>query len=363
MKKRSIVIASVLKPMDDTRMTEKMGMSLLKSGVWDVHIVGFGKVRPEVQGISFHPLGIFSRLSLTRMFTPWRVLAKLFSIKPSAIIVTTHELLWVAVISKLFFRTKVYYDVRENYKLNILNTSAFPLLLRWPIGFYVRFKEWLFSGFIRHFLLAEKTYAHELQFVGQRFTIVENKSVKASNVNRKPVGETIHLLFSGTLDMSTGVFDAIELAKKLHQENQNIRLSVIGYASLPDVQKKIKQEASHSFIKLIGINSLVPHKKILEAISQADIGIIVYQSAPHTRNCIPTKLYEYLAHQLPILYDGNASWASMVSEHQGGISINFTNPNAQAILEALHSSRFHTQPPLNVTWESEEEKLLMLLGR
>jgi hypothetical protein len=363
MKKRSIVIASVLKPMDDTRMTEKMGMSLLQSRAWHVHIIGFGNTIPETTRIQFHPLGYFARLSITRMFTPWRVLGRILQIKPSALIITTHELLWVAAMAKWFLNVRCYYDVHENYRLNIKSTNAFPALIRNVVANYVRIKEKIFAKVFDHFLLAEKTYANELPFLKNRYTIIENKSASSSTAARKLDKANINLLFSGTLDASTGVFEAIQLAIQLHHESPMVNLTIIGYAALPAVRKRIYEIANgNSFITLIGIDTLVPHAKILRAIEYADAGIIFYQRAPHTRNRIPTKLYEYLAYQLPILYDQDATWAPMVEAHHGGIALDFKQVSAPAVLHALHTTRFFPKAPTGVTWADEEPKLLRLLG-
>lgn len=360
--KRSIVIASVLKPVDDTRMFEKFAMSLAKTNVWDVHIIGYGKRIPDTKTITFHPLGIFSRVSFTRIFTPWRVLFRLFQIRPDAIIITTHELLWVAEAARMFLGARAYYDIRENYRLNILHTNAFPAILRTLVAGYVRFKEWTFANSISHFILAERCYADEIKFLRKRFTVIENKSICPSPITRKTIRDEIHFLFSGTLDSSTGVFEAIELVKQLRKESTEITLTIIGYAALAEVRRRIHIESqSNAFIKLVGIDSLVPHSEILTAIQQADAGIIYYQSAPHTKNCIPTKLYEYMAHQLPILYDEKATWASQVKSCQGGMAIDFSKPASKLIIQALRSNKFYPSPPQQVTWESEDPKLLRVL--
>ena len=54
-------------------------------------------------------------------------------------------------------------------------------------------------------------------------------------------------------------------------------------------------------IELSGNGSLVPHTAILEAASQADFGLVAHQPNPSNENCIPTKIYEYLGIQLPML--------------------------------------------------------------
>ena len=361
--KRSIVIASVLKPVDDTRMLDKMGQSLLKAKGWEVHIVGYGMMAPRVAGIVFHPLGSFARLSLSRMFTPWRVLRVMMSIKPAMVIVNTHELLWVATIVKVLLQSKIYYDVRENYKLNILNTKAFPSILRWPVALYVRLKENILSPFIDHFLLAEKTYANELNFIRTRFTIVENKSIGSVVANRKPITSTIHFVFTGTLDSSTGVFEAIALMKKIHAQHIDVRLKIMGYAALPEVRDRIQLEVEgHDCIEVIGLTELVPHQTIMQAIAQADAGIIYYRSAPHTKNCIPTKLYEYLANCLPIVYDSPATWSALVRDCAGGVAIDFANPDIKPLIQTLKTTSFYPVPPQDVTWESEEAKFIQVFN-
>ena len=64
--KRRIVIASILKPVDDTRMMEKIGMSLQQTG-YDVTVVGYPakslKVWPGIRVI----LPAFARLSTGRL--------------------------------------------------------------------------------------------------------------------------------------------------------------------------------------------------------------------------------------------------------------------------------------------------------
>ena len=363
MKKQSIVIASVLKPLDDTRMTEKMGVSLVNTNQWDVHIVGYGASVPDIPSITFHPIGTFARISIQRLLGPWQILFILFRIRPSHVIITTHELLLIAFVFKVFSRVRILYDVQENYLLNILNTEAFPSILKFFIAYYVRAKEWIFSPIISQFFLAEKCYLDELPFLGNRYTVIENKCIKPKAVSRQSPQNQINLIFSGTLDDSTGVFEAVALAKELHLANPQVSSTIIGYAPRTSVQKRIRHEAKgHIYIKLIGIDSLVPHSKILEEITQSDAGIICYQPQQHTRNRIPTKLYEYAAYQLPILYSHDATWAPMLQDTEAGISINFKSFSSSKVLELLKTKKFYSKKDFSVTWDGEESRLIHALS-
>ena len=198
-KKRRIVLASVLKPVNDPRMFEKMGQSL--SPYYEVHIIGTkSKTDSSHDNIIFHPLASYARLSLDRILAPLRILKKILHLKPALLVICTHELLWVVLIAKIFLRCPVVYDIRENYFRNILHTNSFPSILRVFIALYVRIKEWITLPAINNFFLAEVGYALELSFVKNKKVILENKVKKTlwPDGEKWSAGDgNIHLLFSG----------------------------------------------------------------------------------------------------------------------------------------------------------------------
>ena len=82
MNKKIIVIASVLKPVNDSRNYEKTAISISKSGKYQVHLVGQKVLNTPVgSSILFKPLFSFNRLSLKRFFTGWLFLRYLLKIK------------------------------------------------------------------------------------------------------------------------------------------------------------------------------------------------------------------------------------------------------------------------------------------
>jgi len=361
-KKRRIVIASVLKPVDDTRMLEKMGQSM--ADAYEVHIIGFNsRNTSHSTAITLHPLPLFGRLSIGRITAPWKILRKLLGLRPALLIITTHELLFVALLAKLFLHTKIIYDVRENYARNIKHTDAFPVGLRTVLALYVRFTEWLTKPFIDHFFLAEKGYAHELTFPASRTTILENKYKRSLPIEKKEkASDSFQLIFSGTLAESTGVFTAINLASALHDVDASITLTIIGYCAREETLNKIKH-ALHdkSYIVLKGGDHLVPHTEILKVIQHADAGIIAYPPNPSTINSIPTKLYEYLGNQLPILLIHHDTWVEICSTFPAAIVFDEKHTRPEKILHGLRNTRFYTNTSASIFWETEEVKLLGVL--
>lgn len=361
MKKQRIVLASVLKPVDDTRMFEKIGKSLTRVPEYEIFIIGYPSQKPPCHaGIKFISHPNFHRLSLRRLIIPLLILKNIVKVKPDALIVNTHELLIVAVIFRILFGTRIIYDIQENYWRNILWTNTFPPIIRHLFAFWVRGKESLLAGFFHLFLLAEKGFEQEMKFFKNNFIVLENKSCLPEGRTRLKSSGSIRLLFSGTISESTGIFQAINLAGALHRMNNSIQLLIIGYCAVPATLKKIQHLIQDKpYITFTGGDQLVPHEDIVSQLYCSDFGIVCYPSSPHTENKIPTKLFEYLSARLPIILQGHKPWVQRCAPFQAAIPIQFSSSlDATALLNKMKQSTFYTASPTDVTWSAEEKKLL-----
>ncbi|HTE33470.1 MAG TPA: hypothetical protein VK666_23975 [Chryseolinea sp.] len=361
-KKRRIVLASILKPANDPRMFEKIGQTLVRD--YEVHIIGYACPQAtEPLQISFHSIGPFPRISWVRFFSPWVVMLKVLKLRPSLLIICTHELLFSALLLKTLIGCRVIYDVQENYALNIFHGNTFAPVLKTFLGSYVRLKEWLLSPLPDHYLLAEKSYAEEARFIGKDCTVLENKLKRFSEegtVRLSAADGNIHLLFSGTLAESTGVFVAIDIASALHQFDRRIRLRVCGYAAQPKIRERLRSVAANkSFVKLQGIDSLVPHHQIIREIQSADFGVVSYPPNVSTRDALPTKLFEYLGYKLPMLLTDHQPWVTYCQEYPAAVVFQAQAFDPKAVLHQMHQMQFFITTPDQVFWDDQEEKLRM----
>ena len=365
-KKKRILLASVLKPVNDPRMFEKIGQSL--SPHYDVHIIGTkAKTDSSHDNIIFHPLASYTRLGLDRILSPLRILKKILYLRPALLVICTHELLWVVLIAKIFLRCPVVYDIQENYFRNILYTNSFPPILRVIIALYVRIKEWLTIPAINSYFLAEAGYEKELTFVRRKKIILENKVKKILLPPARKWSEDdqkIHLLFTGTLAPTTGIFVAIDLATKLHASDPNILLHVVGFSPMVTVHQQIKDcIRDKPFILFSESREPISHVDILKAIQRADFGIIAYPPNASTRNTIPTKLFEYLGYALPIVLIDHPAWVERCEPYPAAIPFQLNNIDAGAILHSMKRGAFYSNVPKDVFWESEEDRLLQTVQR
>ncbi|MBI1767372.1 MAG: hypothetical protein HY015_05415 [Bacteroidetes bacterium] len=357
-KKRRILLASVLKPADEPRMFERMGQSLAANG-YEVFIAGFpSSMGKSLSAIHLLPHKKFKRISLARIKVRFKILKEAFSIRPEVFIISTHELIGVAILYRIFSGRKIVYDVQEDYWKNIMYTRAWPIVIRPLIAYMVRLKETVTSPFFSKFLLAERCYENELLFTKRKSLIVENKCRVPDNFFRQPSSNNVKLIFTGTIAESTGVSQAIELTKKLHAVDPRIQLQIIGHFPQPRYFQKIESEiAAYSFISLVG-GDFVSHEKIMEAIGSAHFGIVFYPSSPHTKNKIPSKLYEYLTCQLPILLQDNKVWVNLCQPFNSAIVIDFARIDPSSTLKQMREKNFYSRKAENVDWQSEEGKFL-----
>ncbi|RYY12504.1 MAG: hypothetical protein EOO36_17350, partial [Cytophagaceae bacterium] len=121
-----ILLASVLKPVDDTRMLGKFAHTLAGAG-YRVAVAGrssAGAVAP--MGTSLHPLFGGGRLSLERLGAQLRYWRLLRALQPALVVVHAPELLPLTLLwQRLESGRQFVYDIRENYALNVSTQQVY----------------------------------------------------------------------------------------------------------------------------------------------------------------------------------------------------------------------------------------------
>ncbi|RYU80453.1 glycosyltransferase [Hymenobacter persicinus] len=375
-----VLLASVLKPTDDTRMHEKFGRTLAQRPGWQVHVAGRA-APPSAEAppnLHAHPLLNGSRLSLARLGAQaryWRLLGRL---QPDLVVVHAPELLPLTVLWQWLrpARRRFIYDVRENYALNVTTQQVYGGLTRRGLATALRWVEARAAGRASGLVLAEQSYATELPFLARlpagRVVVLENKYQPASGevlpTSAQPLPgptEPLRLLYSGTISELNGVFEALDFTVRLRQYWPQAHLTIIGYCQQPDQLRRLEQAlaAAGGAATLVGGAAPVPHQRILAEIRRSHLGLLPYRPHPSTWRCLPTKLYEYLAHALPVLIPPNALWQQLVAPAGAGLVVRFDAPaDLAGLTEQLSRGRFYAQgPPAEALWAAESRKLWAFL--
>lgn len=382
------LLASVLKPVDDTRMLGKFAQALLAWPLAEVHIAGRAsgaRQPPQVEALTGqHPIFWGTRLSMSRLAAQWRYWQQLRALRPHLVIVHAPELLPLTLVWQALGRGRKFaYDIRENYALNVATQQVYRGWLRRGLAAGLRWVEGLGARRAAAVLLAEASYAEELPFLATlppgRVLVLENKHQPAPGEQlptaARPLPgptEPVRLLFSGTISVLNGVYEAIDLAEALHRAwPGGARLTIIGFCQQPALLAALGERlgqlqlAQPGLVTLIGGSAAVPHTHIVAEIARAHLGLLPYRPHPSTWRCRPTKLFEYLAHGLPVLIPDNLLWLSLVQAHGAGLAVDFAQPAqaAATVAAALLTAQFYPAgvPAEDVLWAGEGKKLRHLL--
>jgi glycosyltransferase involved in cell wall biosynthesis len=283
--------------------------------------------------------------------------------RPDLLIVNTHELLLMAALLKVFLRLRILYDIRENYRMNLLHTRTFPRIVRHALAGWVYLKERVLTRWFDHILLAEEVYRSELGFLKQRpVTVIENKAFPIATAKQETT--FLKFVFTGTLAESTGVFKVTDFVRRLHQANGNVRLKIVGRCALErDRSRLFSLAEKHPWLELQIHHDPVPHEQIEHAIAAADFGLVCYPHSTHTRGRVPTKLFEYMAAGIPILMEAGPVAKNRAAGYEGLITVeDFRALDPGEALRAAGGMRRRFLPPPGALWPPEGMRLCDMIG-
>ncbi|AZQ61989.1 hypothetical protein EI427_06975 [Flammeovirga pectinis] len=365
-----IVLASVLKPVDDSRVFEKIGLSLSKIQNAEIHIVGtasLNKTAP-IQNITFHPYDEISKKP-TRLTTSRLFLSQIRKVKPDLIIVHTIELLPALIYYKIKNKkVKIIYDMLENYPFNFRYQKYRPTLQSQILSSFSHLIEKVSYPFLSHIFVAEQTYLTEKKLPLSKTTILENKFNPIYHLKKsiKKQSNTVSLVFCGSLTKIFGVEVILNWFSDLSSCKSvlNYKLTIIGKAYEEDVIQILQNSTTtNKNIKCIGVTEFVPHEQIIKEMFSSDFVVLPYPENPCTKNCIPTKLYECLGLGIPMLTQENLLWEKVCKESNGSMFIDFKQPiEIKSFEEQINTFiPYSNGIDQKALWNTEEKKLLNII--
>lgn len=378
---RKVVIASLLKPVDDVRGFERFALSLVPD--FEVFMVGAPSLSPlpKIPDICFLPYDFFPRRFMQRLRASLVFYRQLRQINPDVLIVQSPDLLPFAVFYSLFRNCRLIYDVRENYRLNILHQGYYRGAAKYVLAAAVRIVEIIGSLRINRYWLAEQSYAAELPFVRHNYDFVPNKfaplhlpssklqpdgfskPVRFIKGNKLLPEGRLRLIYTGTVSRAYGTHLAIELAKKMHRVNHKISLLVIGSCSDATYRQKLeKMIADCPFIDWQVSAQPLNHQLIIDALPHADLAVMSYLPNRSTERCMPTKIYEYMAFRLPFLMPANPLWESIVHPYNAALVVDFRRVDAENLLQRIQQTSFYSPEPPDDVWQFNREQFRALLA-
>jgi glycosyltransferase involved in cell wall biosynthesis len=175
-----------------------------------------------------------------------------------------------------------------------------------------------------HLLLAESAYSARFR---RAHPVVPNTTWVPDNV--PPPGDD-RVVYVGHLTMARGVAEMVELGRLLGSE---ITVELIGTA---DTQARLVIAAAHKAGEIVW-HGFLPNDQALARTEGALAGVSLLHDEPNYRHSKPTKVFEYMAHGIPVIATPIDGCREILEEHGAGIVVPFED--AAAVADAVKRLR------------------------
>lgn len=363
---------SILNPAIHSRIFFKMALAQVAAG-YKVSIIAQDSASEpyERAGVTIIPIGTFGRLNWRRLWAARGISKKAKQLQADFYQIHAVELLGLAKKLKADMPTaKVIWDMHEDYVANILFADYYSEATRKHLARRVRNVQTEFVSWGDGLILAEDCFEGLIDFPTNRTAIVRNKFVEPASPipNKVFPGNIPFMVSTGTIAENWGSFRAIELWKELNKIHA-VGLVIAGHSQDEKVIARILDSVERSGMKdrflLEGGNEYLPFEEIVGWIRACNFGLALYDPKENIRDRIPTKFYEFMAQQKPLLFSQNPAWGALNDRIGFGVSVEW--PMSSEAVQQVHDNHLSHRPdPVAIpesewSWASEQAAMLELL--
>jgi len=335
-------------PFDDDRIFHKEIKSLVEAGYKVILLAPDEKDEFEINGIKV--LGFKRRRNLGRFITVFQQARTALRLKAKVYHFHEPELLFAALLLKLFTKGKLIYDVHEEHATSI------PMKIRSRfvkklVGDFIFLIERILSRIVDHVIVVREDLIP--RFTSYRcknisIVMVCPSKVQFADYNKRKeiMSSNITIVHEGNLDIKTrGLDKYLYAAKEVLQKYPDVKFVTVGRAPKEDI------EWMNSFIKInkleknFTFTGWVDFNKIPDYLFCSDIGILLLQ--PVSKNNmmgVPNKLFDYMASGIPVVACDFPNISKIVSDSNCGVLIDPRSHSeiAKAIIDLIENKN-HAQ--------------------
>ncbi|MEX0662712.1 MAG: glycosyltransferase [Balneolaceae bacterium] len=356
---KKIVHISTVHSRHDPRIFYKQCRSL--AAHYDVHLFTLDGLDERVDGVMSHKLKFSSKNRFSRFFrAPKMAFHQAKELQPDLIHIHDPELLPTGILAARK-GIPVIYDVHEDNTTAINQREYLPSFLSSLISVGIDKMERINHPNL-HKIIAEKYYSERFPYA------LDILNYPLKNVDGHPsTTPEPSLLYTGNSRIERGAL----LHADLVNHNPDIDVTFVGRMA-DDARAEIIKIAGSNIDRLMieGTHQFLPYSEIVDSYRRKKwlAGLAIFPYNAHYQKKQLTKIFEYMAAGIPVIYSDYPEWEKLFDPLNIGIAVNPNDPKeaSQAIQKLKSDTEFwrtcskngqkHVRERFN--WESQEEKLL-----
>ena len=374
---------SVRNAVDHPRMTLRLAASQAAAG-WRVGVVGLeapeAALPPGVQALDLPAPtsgGLLARWGhLRRVASIIRQYA--LRVRPRLLVLHTPELAELALELQRRLGCALWYDAHEDYMANARYSSAYPTWQRALRAFAAARAEQRLRPALAAASYAERCYGNRLGLPHGCWLTLENLFAPPATVTpAPPIGPEPLLLTCGTLADDWGLWSSLQLWSALNQ-TRPVHWAVVGQGA-PLTLARLTAEVQRLGLtqRFTGVMSTRPvaYATVVGWLQRATALTALYRPTAAIAERVPTKVFEAVAHRLPVLLTAggpgaplNARWRFAVELEtpwrwaDDAVACRAAAARVRATLEAGFAGLYpEPVPPAVWQWSAEAGPALVAL--
>lgn len=346
---------------NDVRIAVKQANSLCEAG-FDVHIIG-RNAAPISREISTHSFLDCDNRILRSVRAIRFGLKRISAISPQLVHLHDPELLPLIPLLKLR-GLLVIYDAHENYYKSFLDRSYVPHYLRWLPAISMRVLESFFSSFADAVILVDESGMR--WFKNREIAIIKNSPLTLRNHSEIDIPDSKSLIafYAGSISRKRGLEEMLHIAHTFPQ----LKLELAGPCASTHIEKQLQSDKFPN----LRYHGILSHSDTLSVMRRADLAFCLLQPTAAYENAQATKVFEYLAAGVPVIYSNTEGHRQLLKFYGGGVVVDYGDRSAltaavQALMRdnvraALRQEAMSAADKLP-NWQTEERTLLDLYAR
>lgn len=240
----------------------------------------------------------------------------------------------------------------------------------------VRWQEWISCCFADHVITVTTPWQEVLVKRGlspAKCSVVMNVAddrIFHAQPSRESLGDSMHLLYHGTLTYRYGVDLALRAVAQVREQIPNLRLTIHGRGEYLSALEQLAAGLNLDGVVTFS-TQLLPIEELPKLIASADVGLVPYRRDPFTDGILPTKLMEYAALGLPTIAVRTPVIEAYFAEDMLEIfEVNDVTSLAKAIIRLSRDKQRRTELSRNIrrfneryNWKAQRTEYLSLVSR